>query len=134
MASLPSSDSSLCCSQGFHLHLRCGHGPGQGLHLGPLTAEPAAKHHSAGCSPLPPPQSSRRDHRKKPVPGATRISEQTDGLLPGNPDNVLGLSCVCGWKGGVGWSAWTRDPHPAFGVLPAEACEHAGSTARLKQL
>lgn len=73
------------------------------------------------------------------MPGATRISEQTDGLLSGNPDNVLGLSCVCGWKGGEGWSVLdsaksTLDPHPGFGVLPAKACEDAGSTARLKQL
>lgn len=132
MASLPSSDSPLCCCQGFHLHLRCRHGPGQGLHLGPLTIEPAAKHHSARSSPPPPPQASRRDHRKKPVPGATRISEQTDGLLPGSPGNVLGLSCVCGWKGGMGWSVLdsaksTLNPHPASGCYQPRPAEMPGA-------
>ena len=139
MASLPSSDASLCGSQCFHLHLRCRHGPGLGMLLGPLAVGPAAKHHSAGCSPPPPPRPSRRDHRKKPGPGATRISQWTDGLLPGNPDNVLGLSCVWGWKGGVGrsvldWAKSTLDPQPAVGVLPPKACEGAGSIACLKQL
>ena len=108
MASLPSSDAPLCCSQCFHLHLRCRHGPGPGMHLGPLAVGPAAKHHSAGCSPLPPPRPSRRDHRKKPGPGATRISQWTDGLLPGNPDNVLGLSCVGGGRVEWGGVFWTR--------------------------
>lgn len=139
MASLPSSDASLCCSQCFHLHLRCRHGQGQGIHLGPLAVGPAAKHHSAGCSPPPPPRASRRDHRKKPVPRATRISKWTDGLLPGNPDNVLGVSCVWGWRGGVGWTVLdsaksTLDLQPAVRVLPPKACEGAGSIARLKQL
>lgn len=109
MASLPSSNSSLCCSQCFHLHLRCRHGPDQGLHFGPLTVGLAAKHHSAGCSLPPPPRASRRDRRKKPVPGATRISANGQMASCLETLTMCSGSAVCG-GGRVEWGGvfWTQ--------------------------